>query len=188
MATVRRRRAVPATTKSATKQRKVPRPRLRRLRRLVAAARLQPRRVNKDVMTEVVQSVTSSFRRTPFVIAALIVLAIALTSTSTSGPVHSFCQTRSDALCKYFVTNYDKVLGYMIFAVAVVDIPYAYRIGSAAAALLWVYVIPEASPVEYVIQAAILHSFFRVRLEGSRFLLIAIAVFAYFCGFIVFKK
>lgn len=162
--------------------------RFRRVRRVFRAARRQVRRVNKDVFSEVTRSVTSSFRRTPFVIAALVVVAIVLTNTPKSGPIHDFCKGRTDALCKYFTTNYVKFLGYVIFTVAIVDIPYAYRLASAAAALLWVYVIPEASPVEYVIQAALLHSFFRVRLEGSRFLLVVAGIVAYFSGFIVFQK
>nr|WOK58443.1 MAG: hypothetical protein [Wenzhou bat ribovirus 3] len=159
-----------------------------RVTRAVRRVRGAAKKVNKDVLQEVMTSVTSAFHRTPFVVTALVAVAIALTSTKTTGPIHDFCKPRSDPFCRYFLKNFDKVLGYVIFSVAVVDVPIAYRLAVGAASFLWVYVIPEATPLEYVIQAAIIHSFFRVRLEGSRFLLIALGVVAYFSGFVVFNK
>nr|WFD53209.1 MAG: hypothetical protein [Dicrocoelium Nege-like virius] len=160
----------------------LPRTRRQRVRRAIRSS------IRRDVIHEVTETITSSFRRTPFTIAAIVVGALVLTSTPTSGPIYDLCHSRTDALCTYLVHNFGRACGYAIFCVAVIDIPAAYRLAVAAAVILWVYIIPEASPLEYVLQALLVHSYFRVRTDGARFLLIAIGLIAYFAGYIVFKN
>lgn len=186
----RRRVLLPTRTLTLVRSRQQPRTntvsRVRRPRftRFRTSAK---RAFQQDAVTEVTSSLATSFRRTPFMIAAIVVAALVLTSTPTEGPMYDLCKDRSNVACKYVVTNFKKACGLLIFSVAIVDLPAAYRLMAAAGVVLWVYLIPEATPLAYVLQAALLHSYFRVRSDGARFLLILIAVFAYFAGYVVFN-
>lgn len=167
-----------------------PLPRGRRFARGVrgAARRVRNAATDSDAISDVGRTISSAFRRPPFMMVAMVVAALVLTNTKTSGPIHDFCKNRTDLVCKYVTTNFQKACGFAIFIAAIVDIPPAVRIAAAAGMILWVYLIPEATALAYVLQAALLHAYFRVRTDNARLLLFVIAILGYFGGYIVFAK
>lgn len=185
------------------------RPRARRVvvRRQQIVLRQQPaptrqksnRRVkNTDdfslVFQDICRTITSAINRPIVLIVLLCVTALIYTHSDdfSSGVVGQWLSSessRNSHLLKWLSENQMKFLGLLAFLPTVIDSPKDVQGILAIGSLFWVMLIPESSVYEYIIQSFCIHTYFRVRLQKTRTVLIIFVIVAYFAGFwTVMKK
>nr|AQM55438.1 hypothetical protein 3 [San Bernardo virus]AQM55441.1 hypothetical protein 3 [San Bernardo virus] len=143
-------------------------------------------------LNKITADITSSFMNglnKPLVLLTLVVVvALVFTHKSdfSSGSVGKWITDNADknSFASWVSKNEMKFLGLMIFVPAIVDSPAAIRVTLALACVFWVLLVPQASVFEYAVQAIALHTYFRVRLQNSRFLIILFVAAMYFLGYI----
>nr|AQM55327.1 hypothetical protein 3 [Piura virus]AQM55330.1 hypothetical protein 3 [Piura virus]AQM55333.1 hypothetical protein 3 [Piura virus]AQM55336.1 hypothetical protein 3 [Piura virus]AQM55339.1 hypothetical protein 3 [Piura virus] len=163
-----------------------------------AVVRPAPKRTQDSSfdLNKIVSDVSSTFfsaLNRPLVLLSLVmVVAFVFTHQSdfSSGAVGKYVAERAEtnSLAKWVHENQFKFLGLAIFAPAVLNSPEKMRVVLGLATLLWVMLVPQASVLEYVLQALALHSYFRVRLQQSRLFIMVVVVFLYFMGYLTLVK
>nr|AIS40883.1 hypothetical protein 3 [Brejeira virus] len=147
-------------------------------------------------LNKIVSDVSSTFLNAlnrPMVLLSLVmVVALVFTHQSdfSSGALGKYVAERAEtnSLAKWVHENQTKFLGLAIFTPAVLNTPDKVRVVIGLATLLWVMLVPQASVVEYVLQALALHSYFRVKLQHSRLFIMAVVVLLYFMGYLTLVK
>ncbi|AYL60137.1 hypothetical protein [Ying Kou virus] len=141
-------------------------------------------------LNKVFSDVSSTFvagLNQPLVLLTLVlVAALVFTHVNdfSSGVVGKWVSEKSatNSLALWVHQNQVKFLGLAIFAPAVLDSPSRLRVPLALASVFWVMLVPQASIYEYAIQAVALHTYFRVKLQNSRILIILSVAALYFFG------
>nr|UUV42190.1 MAG: ORF3 [Utsjoki negevirus 1] len=155
-------------------------------------AKPTPVRDSSFDLNKVVSDISSTFvagLNKPLVLLTL-VLVVALVFTHindfSSGVVGQWVAEKSatNSLALWVHKNQVKFLGLAVFAPAVLDSPERIRIPLALCSVFWVMLVPQASIYEYAIQAIALHTYFRVKLQNSRLLIILAVAALYFFGHI----
>nr|QVG74702.1 hypothetical protein 3 [ssRNA positive-strand virus sp.] len=140
------------------------------------------------IVQDIIRTVTAAINRPIVLIVLLCVTALIYTHADdfSSGVVGKWLsdeKIRDSHLLKWLSENQMKFLGLLAFLPTIIDSPKNVQAMLAIGSLLWVMLIPEASVYEYVIQSFCVHTYFRVRLQKSRVVIIAFVIFAYFAGF-----
>nr|QVG74718.1 hypothetical protein 4 [ssRNA positive-strand virus sp.] len=162
-------------------------------RRAAQPQRAQRRRVNTDdfslVFQDITRTITTAINRPVVLIVLLCVTALIYTHHDdfSSGVIGQWLAQSGSAqeshLIKWLSENQMKFLGLLAFLPTVIDSPKTVQGMLAVGSVLWVMLIPESSVYEYIIQSFCIHTYFRVRLQKSRTVIILFVIFAYFAGF-----
>lgn len=141
-----------------------------------------------SVVADVTSTFTKGLNRPLVLLSVVCVIALVVTHSSdfTSGVLGKWVAEKSttNSLAKWVHENQARFLGLVIFLPALIDSPENVRVAVALASVFWVMLIPAASIYEYVVQAFALHTYFRVRLQGSRVLILVIVGVLYLLGHI----
>nr|UEP18264.1 MAG: hypothetical protein 3 [Virgaviridae sp.] len=150
------------------------------------------RRNNSDdfslVFQDITRTVTAAINRPVVLIVLLCVTALIYThaddfSSGVIGKWLSHQQPQSGHLVRWLFENQMKFLGLLAFLPTIIDSPQNVQGILAIGSVLWIMLIPESSVYEYVIQSFCIHTYFRVRLQRSRLVIVAFVIIAYFAGF-----
>jgi hypothetical protein len=87
-------------------------------------------------------------------------------------------------LADWIDKNIDKFLGMLAFIPSIASAPANKRAFLAAMAFVWVYSIPEGTPMEYVAQSALLYVFMCTNKASTRLVVFGTAVALYFSGYV----
>lgn len=84
-----------------------------------------------------------------------------------------------------FITKYtSKIEGVILFLPTIILMRRSMRLLCATLVLLWVYIVPEHTVFQYVVQSVALFLFIRVKHVQTRLVIIGIVLLAYFSGYI----
>ena len=143
----------------------------------------------KDFFEDLWTSFSTAFN-SPHIIAVLIIsvgVVVTHISDPQSGPLSGVISnlknnTNTESLGNWLSENLVKFVGIIIFIPAVVSIPEKNRATIGILSLLWVYIIPEATYLQYSLQALVLVLFNRMKGSTHRMMLVGILVALYFLG------
>nr|ABC86319.1 IP15837p [Drosophila melanogaster] len=121
-----------------------------------------------------------------FLVTIVLTLGIFLTHDfySKEGVLFDWLSNYDNSFTTWVGQNAFKFAGLIIFIPAVIDIPKKNQVMLACLAFLWVMFVPESTVLEYAIQALALHTYFRVKTDNARFVVVLIVVVSYFLGFL----
>nr|UCD53732.1 MAG: hypothetical protein 2 [Virgaviridae sp.] len=139
-----------------------------------------------DVVDDILNSFVLALNRPIVLVVLLCVFAVVYTHRTQfdSGVIGQWIKKNHDnALAVWVRDNSMKFLGLLIFLPTVLDSPQKVQPLLFGASFFWVLLVPEALIYEYVIQSIALHTYFRVKLQKSRLVIILFVVFVYFAGF-----
>nr|QVG74711.1 hypothetical protein 2 [ssRNA positive-strand virus sp.] len=158
--------------------------------------RPQPQKIQKklkpknktynDVMDDIINSFVLALNRPIVLVVLLCVVAVVYTHHTQfdTGVIGQWIKkNHNNALAIWIKDNSMKFLGLLIFLPTVLDSPQKVQPLLFGASFFWVLLVPEASIYEYVVQSIALHTYFRVKLQKSRLVIILFVVFVYFAGF-----
>nr|QVG74714.1 hypothetical protein 2 [ssRNA positive-strand virus sp.] len=145
------------------------------------------------IFQDITRTITSAINRPIVLVVLLCVTALIYTHSDdfSSGVVGQWLSSESSRdshLLKWLSENQMKFLGLLAFLPTVIDSPKDVQGILAVGSVLWVMLIPESSVYEYIIQSFCIHTYFRVRLQKSRTVLIIFVIVAYFAGFWTIMK
>lgn len=103
----------------------------------------------------------------------------------TQGPIGAYLQSSNNTISAWMIANPTKVYGLMAFAPSLYVIPAAYTYVATAAVVAWVFIIPQSSVYEYLIQSLAVMCYFKTSLSNTRLFLTLVTVGAYWLGYII---
>lgn len=139
-----------------------------------------------DVFDDILNSFVLALNRPIVLVVLLCVVAVVYTHhiQFDTGVIGQWVKKNpNNALAIWIRDNSMKFLGLLIFFPTILDSPQKVQPLLFGASFFWVLLVPEASIYEYVIQSVALHTYFRVKLQKSRFVIILFVAFVYFAGF-----
>lgn len=145
-----------------------------------------------EIVEDVVRSVKSSLLKPQILCLCLFVTAVVVThetsfETSAIG-VWLKEHAATNSLAKWILTNNMKFLGGLIFLPTLYALPSDVSNMMLIGVLAWIFLIPEYSTYEYLVQSFALHTFFRVRQSSTRVFLVVVVAILWFLGIFVFNK
>lgn len=145
-----------------------------------------------SMFSDITTSVTSSLRRPTVLLSLIVVAALVITHYETfqTGFIGKWANTNAanNSVAKWIKENESRTLGLLIFVPTLLDLPSKVQAVTSVAVLFWVFIVPESTVLQYVLQSFSLHTYFRVRQSSSRLFIIAMVAIAYYVGWLAITK
>lgn len=137
------------------------------------------------ITTDILDSITNSFKRPVVLLSALVVAALVVThyDVFSDGYIGQWVKSNpTNSFAQWIGKNEMRFIGLLIFVPTLMDLPKNVQMLASVGTLFWCMIVPETSVLQYVLQSLALHTYFRVKLQSSRIAIIAFVATAYYVG------
>lgn len=142
-----------------------------------------------SIVVNDISSVFSETAKHPAAIVFVVLIAalvMAHKDDITTTPFGRWITTKPQpAVANFIKENYQRLLAYAIFLPVLISVPDKHKVLVAACVLAWVSIVPEASYIEYTIQAVMLVVFMSCKHYYTKYVVVAFAIISFIMGWVV---